>query len=422
MVHELHSHDTFNFIDYDCIGFDLDNTICRYKISNMVKLEYESLSKYLVDHCGYSDKYLLRPIEDNVDFMLKGLILDVNNGNILRIDSTGHILHGSHGTREMTRDELKTYYGEECRWQVTDIFTQDPLHTWNGPLSERMRTLLDYFDMPAGLIFARAVDTIDEQNDNKKLELYTIWPDILAALQHMFQKEHFQLEKGGYFPYLKANPEEYINKCSEALLNWFKALRNERKLLFLITGSNVDFASHTAQTCMGNNWQEYFDIIIFFAKKPGFFVNTRPFVGLNGIEETEEVDVEDLQKGGRYTHGNWKGLHKFLKKHSNKENPKILYIGDNIIQDVYAPAVHTECDAIVVCEELQAEGVFGHEQDHVEGKFLLSTVWGSYFHHSVDRSTIWKDFIIRHSKFSIPSLEYVAGFPLNHDFLKSNQE
>lgn len=418
MVHELHSHENFRFMDYDCIGFDLDNTLCRYKISNMVRLEYASLSNYLIEYCGYPPKYLSRPIEDNVDFMLKGLILDVEKGNILRIDTSGHIIHGSHGTRELTQAELKKYYGEECRWHVTDVFSKNPLETWNGPFSERMRTLLDYFDMPAGLVFARAVDTKDEENGNKELTSYQIWPDILKALTHMFQKEHFQQEKGGYFPDLKNKPEDYIYKCSEKLINWLKSLRAEKKLLFLITGSNVDFASHTAQNCMGDNWKDYFDIVIFFARKPGFFLQNRPFIGLNGMEETGEVGVEDLQIGGQYVNGNWEGLYEFLKKHSKKDDPKILYVGDNIVQDVFAPSVHTQCDTIVVCEELEAEGVFGHEPVHEEGNFLVSNKWGSYFHHTEsDKSTIWKHFIMNHSKLCIPSLEYVATFPIDHDFL-----
>ncbi|KAF5303406.1 hypothetical protein FQR65_LT08248 [Abscondita terminalis] len=95
------------FTDYDCLGFDLDNTICRYKIGAMIKLEYETLAKFLVEKKGYPSNHLLRPIEDNLDFMLKD----------------GHIIHGSHGTTELTRQELVKYYGTPCRWQATDEFT-----------------------------------------------------------------------------------------------------------------------------------------------------------------------------------------------------------------------------------------------------------------------------------------------------------
>ena len=408
---------SFNFMDYDCIGFDLDNTVCRYKIGNMVKMEYESLANFLVQERGYSGRHLLKPIEENVDFMLKGLILDIANGNILRLNSDGHIVHGSHGTRELTRNELKEYYGEECRWQVTDIFTKDPLHTWNGPLSERIRTLLDYFDMPASLIFARIIDTLDEENGGKVQKQYSVWLDIVAALKDMFQKEHFQLEKGGYFPNIKADPENYIYKCSEDLLNWLRALKNQNKILFLITGSNVDFASHTAENSLGPEWKSFFDIIIFFAKKPGFFIENRSFIGLNGYEEADPVEVANLQVGGCYTYGNWKGLYKFFKKQTHKEEPKIVYVGDNLIQDVYTPSVHTNCDAVAICEELQAEGAFGHDSGHDDTNYLTSSTWGSYFHHEEHKvQTFWSDFMKKHARICIPSLEFVAKHPVDYKY------
>lgn len=405
---------TFRFTDYDCLGFDLDNTICRYKIGAMVKLEYDAMSKYLVELKKYPATHLYKPIEENLDFMLKGLILDVTNGNVLRIGSNGYILHGSHGTTELSRQQLIEYYGPECRWKVADLFLKDPLHTWNGPISEEIRTLLDYFDMPAGLVFARAVDTIDEINGGRQ-QKYQVWADILEALQDMFNRDHFRLDKGGYFPHIKSSPEIYIHKCSENLINWFKALKKLNKVLFLITGSNADFASHTAENSMGSDWKELFDVVVFFAKKPGFFTQDRPFIKLNGFEETEQV--QSLIKGGMYTHGNWSGLYDFLKKTSNKNEPKVLYIGDNLVQDIYAPAVHTPCDTVAICEELEAEGVDGYVQQHSDLEYLISSTWGSYFSHTDgETSTIWKNIIANHANLCIPSLEHVASKPLDHNY------
>lgn len=408
--------ESFRFTDYDCLGFDLDNTICRYKIGAMVKLEYEAMAKYLVEVKCYPSTHLYKPIEDNLDFMVKGLILDAENGNLLRVGPDGEILHGSHGTVELTRQELMRYYGEDCRWHVTDLFSKDPLHTWNGPESEKMRTLLDYFDMPAGLVFARAVDTIDEVKKGRQAK-YQVWPDLLEGLQHMFSRENFQLSKGGYFPQMKSTPEEYYHKCSTELINWFKALREKGKILFLITGSNFDFASHTAENSMGPSWRELFDITCYFAKKPGFFTQDRPFIGIDGLEETGPVQVDDLERGGEYINGNWTGLYEFLKKHSKKQEPKVLYIGDNLIQDVYTPAKHTCCDTVAVVEELEAEGAYGHIQDHTDQPFLVSSTWGSYFcHNDESRLTIWKDMISKHAKLCIPSLEFVAKKPIDFDY------
>lgn len=44
--------------------------------------------------------------------------------------------------------------------------------------------------------------------------------------------------------------------------------------LFTLTeGSHVDFASHVASYALGPDWMDLFDIVIFFARKPSFFID-----------------------------------------------------------------------------------------------------------------------------------------------------
>ncbi|CAG9759953.1 unnamed protein product [Ceutorhynchus assimilis] len=364
----------FRFTDYDCLGFDLDNTLARYKVGAMIEMEYNILANYLVDNKGYSAKHLLKPLDHN--FIIKGLIVDDENGNLLRISEDGSIIQATHGTKFLSHSEIKFFY-PNLRWKATDLFTENPLNTWNGPYAEKMRTLLDYYDIIASLVFARAVDSIDE--DNSDIKLYNIWPDLLEALQNMFTREHFQNEKGKYFSEIKNHPEKYYYKCSGHLINWLTSLKASGKKLFLITGSYVDFASHTASHTLGENWRDYFDIVISFAKKPGFFTERRDFIGLDGFQETGPVKLDNLRIGGIYTHGNWTDLKYFLTNHCSVVEPKFLYVGDNLIQDIYAPHVYAGCDTVTVCEELEAEGVYGHEKWHPDEQFLCSTIWGSYF-------------------------------------------
>ena len=52
-------------------------------------------------------------------------------------------------------------------------------------------------------------------------------------------------------------------------------LRNNGKFLYVITGSHIDFASHVASYAIGPDWKDLFDIVIFFARKPSFFVENR---------------------------------------------------------------------------------------------------------------------------------------------------
>ncbi len=75
-------------------------------------------------------------------------------------------------------------------------------------------------------------------------------------------------------------------------------LRENGKFLYVITGSHVDFASHVASYAIGEDWKDLFDIVIFFARKPSFFVEKRPFWRLDGPVEVESFNGwEDLETG-----------------------------------------------------------------------------------------------------------------------------
>lgn len=299
---------TFDFSQYNCIGFDLDNTICRYKLSNLVQLEYEALTKFLVEQKKYDAKILDRPVD--FDFLQKGVTLDFDRGNILRVTGTGTIWRASHGTKLLTDEEIMSTYGEQRSWDVTTTYVNDPLVTWNGPLSEKIRSLLDYFDMPASLAFARIVDDIDKKNGGPLKENYNVWPDVLDGLYYMFARTNYSAEDGGhYFNNLRSKPEKYINRCTPEAIKWLKKIK-ETKKTFLITGSHIDFATYTASNSMGPDWKDLFDIVISFARKPAFFTSSRPFIKLENAEEGDPIPNITVLSDGcvSVSQGNWQEL------------------------------------------------------------------------------------------------------------------
>lgn len=185
--------DTFRISDYDVVGFDLDNTLLRYKVSAMVQLEYDSLAKYMVEVKGFSPKHLMKPFVDDLDFLQKGLIVDLKRGNVLKVSADGFIRRAAHGTRFMEASEICAVYGSERKWDLVVEYTENMLLTWNGPYADAMRSLLDYFDMPASLVFARCVDTLDEARLPANDASYEIWKDILDGIYSLYSREHFQV-------------------------------------------------------------------------------------------------------------------------------------------------------------------------------------------------------------------------------------
>lgn len=397
--------------DYDCIGFDLDNTLLQYNITNLIKLEYELLVDFLVEHKNYSRKYLKNTLSDtDFDFMQKGLVLDVQRGNILKLDATGLIWRATHGTKLLTIEELKSIYPNQ-RSELSDKFAQNMFSVWNGDLSLQIRALLDYFDISVGLIFAKVVDSIDEEKG--KPTVYNIWPDILDALMHIFLKDKFQSNEGVYLD-IKSNPEKYLHKCSSETISWIRELKKKRKT-FLITGSDKDFIDFTASYGLGDDWRSLFDIVICFAKKPGFFALDRPFFGVDD-KASEIVSVKDFKEGEVYSQGNWKELLEFFTRITGKNNPHCLYLGDNLVQDVYVPNASANCDIMVVVDEQLAEKMLHHELSHSDEDIINSKIWGSYFSLQEPdgfKDSFWNHIIRSHSKVCIPKVDVISTIPLD---------
>lgn len=402
----------YRLSDYDCVGFDLDGTIVKYNISNMVKLVYETLSQFLVDQKGYDANYLRKPL--NVDFLQKGLTIDFQNGNVLQLAPDGSIHRACHGTRLLTDAEVEDLYGSDKSSPLTQEYTQNMLDAWNGPISQRIRSVMDHFDVPVTLAFARCVDNIEarvENDEENAIGKYNIHQDLLDGLTYMFQRDNFANNTGGFFPALKKNPELYLHKCSDNVRNWLKTLKTQKKI-FLVTGSHVDFASFTNEYCLGEDLKSMYDIVVTFARKPGFFTGRRPFVSLTDGKEMDLVEPENIHLGSIYSQGNWQDLYELFKRETGLKHPKCVYFGDNVLQDVFAPDEFTRCFSVAISEEMRSEGV-GADKAHID--VLASNTWGSYFYQKGGKCSLWCDIIQRHSVICVPNLDVLVDIPLDFE-------
>lgn len=427
--------DTFRISDYDIVGFDLDNTLVRYKITAMVQLQYEALASHLVTHGGYSGDVLLRPLDEQLDFLQRGLIVDLRRGNLLKVAADGYIRRAAHGTRVMDDASIASVYGAARKWAPVVGYTEDLLSTWNGPCADEMRTLLDYFDLPVSVLFGRCVDAIDARRREKQaladggeeLAAYTydILPGIVDGMNLLYGRHHFQSGASPFFNALKQQPDDYIHVTSAKLIAFLRQLR-ETKTTFLLTGSHIDFADFTATYALGADWRDLFDVVVSFAKKPGFFTQKRPFLRLAGTQETTQtIDAADMRLGETYSQGNYAELLQLLRTKRGAAaaeeevgRPKVLYVGDNMVQDVYAPFALSGCDCIAVVEELLAEGVRGAADGaraHEASGMLCSLVWGSYFGSACD-PTLWSEVIQRNARLCVADVADLAEQPLDYEY------
>ncbi|XP_073836263.1 5' nucleotidase A [Musca autumnalis] len=415
----------FRLADYDIIGFDLDGTLLRYNLNTMVPLVYELLVKYLVEERGFPRVMLDKPF--NSDFIQKGLIVDAERGNILKLSAEGVILKATHGTRFLQDSEIELIYGKSRTWSIAKEYIDDPLSAWNGPVSEKLRSLLDYFDIASSLVFAHAVDAIDQESHANASVLgknnYKIWPDLLSGLINIYTRENFANGKSPYFEALKNQPQKYIMKTSNNVINLLRQLKDSGKALYLLTGSNIDFANLTASYALGANWRDRFNVIVSFGKKPGFFFMQRQFLQVKDLMEVDgselSLDDELTTNGSCYSQGNWRQLKSSLCKHvlgKDDDRARCLYVGDNLIQDVYAPFTQASMDSIALSEEM-----LENDNKYEYKNIVQSTVWDSYF--SVNGiPTLWSKNIEKYSRLCVATMDVIAAAPVTENIYSDNTQ
>lgn len=67
----------------------MDHALIRYHLPNLFEIMFSFISKELIEVYGFPAK--LRDLDRESIFAAKGLILDIEKGNILKIDSTRRV-------------------------------------------------------------------------------------------------------------------------------------------------------------------------------------------------------------------------------------------------------------------------------------------------------------------------------------------
>jgi len=446
---------TMNFTKYNVLGFDMDFTLARYELVPFFNMVYDILCKYLVENKEYP-KHIFHKLEEDKDLIYKGLIADFEKGNVLKLAKDGLILRATHGTKMMSSDEVKQAYGEDKKFKDYDRFI-DGLKS----VDSKWRFFENYFDIPGLVAFARIVDHLHEQGQEEGKPTYEhVWIDIVCGLENMYTPSQFEENKGGFFPEMKRELAKYVKPVSQKIKDWLQSLRKDGRLVFFLTSSHFDFATFIMNHVYGPDWKSYFDINLFQARKPRFFTENKPFVEVTDMSLGEEK--KSLLQHGSYCFGNYEDLMAFFRKSLGTFDPKVLYFGDNLWADAWPSKTLGDWDSVLIFEEMDAEGyavtdgtVAGHEEEkedagappakrkrkfehsslvtEEEVQYMVSDFWGSVFIDDLTdvvpdgpggrrANTAFGSLIAKYSDICVPSIEYLAGVPVENVFTKFSKE
>ncbi|MBM65683.1 MAG: HAD family hydrolase [Myxococcales bacterium] len=320
---------TLNMKQVKAIGYDMDYTLVHYDAVAWEERAYLALKKRLLDH-GW-DAPSVQALEFDPNLAVRGLVVDTQRGNLLKVNRFGYIKAATHGCRRLSGQPLRAQYDRP----VIDSGDQDMVY---------LDTL---FSLSEGCIFAQLVDIYDQEGLPGCHSYAKLWETTRESLD----QAHIE---GALKRDVIAQPERYIQADPMAAQTLLDQKRAGKKLL-LITNSEWGFVKPVMDHAYGPYlpedmpWEALFDLIIVESRKPGFFQGSKRMFEICG--ELLRPVQGSLETGKVYLGGDAEKV----EAHLGLSGDDILYVGDHVYGDVIVSKSRFKWRTCVVLRELEKE-------------------------------------------------------------------
>lgn len=278
-----------NELDLDEInvyGFDYDYTLASYKDS-LHYLLYNLGRDILVQNYKYPKEIL------NLDYLpgfaVRGLHYDIEKGLLLKLDSFLQIQFGTvyRGLTPVSDAEVLQLYKNRII-PIAYVEGNKGQHEVRG--SAKMVQLADLFSVPEMTLLCNVAEFFIQNGKSYHPEI--LFRDIKKSISASHPIMH---------RYVTQDVGKYIDK-NVKLREYFKSLVDAKKQLFLVTNSPYYFVNKGMEMLAGDDWQQFFDVIIVNARKPRFFTDlSRPIREFDVSTNTHLWDrVVAMEKGKIY--------------------------------------------------------------------------------------------------------------------------
>jgi len=360
---EIFCNRNMNMEKISAVGFDMDYTLALYRPDTFENLVFKEALKRLVNKKGYPEH--ITEYEYDPTYYVRGLHVDKNRGNILKLDRHKYVKVAYHGFTKLTKEERADLY-----------FNSPHINEFTEPEFQCLDTL---FSLPEAYLYSQMVTIKDEGGFLQDKSYFEIWKDVRQSVDASHWS-HENLKRQ-----VAKDPAQYIVRDPH-LFESLRHLKRCGRKVFLLTNSMWEYTNVVMNFLWGNapgtltdEWQSVFDVIIAGSCKPGFFVNNRlqlyrvmeegghagdsngghtARTALSVVEGLQDMCFEEVLKDGKiFQGGNWDNLHMMLDVKSGSE---ILYVGDHMYSDVIRSKRDLGWRTMMVIPELL------HEIDRME--------------------------------------------------------
>lgn len=321
------------------VGFDMDYTLARYKRAPMESLAYRLTLENLVKK-GYPEHILSFAYDP--DFVIRGLTVDKDLGNIIKFDRHNHparVTHGRSFLDQQTRRE--TYRQKKVRFVPPRFSLVDTL-----------------FSLPEVCVYADLVAYFDKHQEHA-LSYAQIFDDTRQSIDLIHRDNSLKSA-------IRSDLAAYID-IDPLLPRTLRKLRSSGKKVFLLTNSAWDYTHAVMQYILADthtghqHWTDYFDAVVVSAQKPTFFTATHDFVDLQSVKKAENTKQSNNDESpcakcvasniALFEGGSLSALEKVLSMHGEE----VLYVGDHIYGDILRSKKTSLWRTALIVEELEEE-------------------------------------------------------------------
>lgn len=310
------------------IGFDMDHTLVMYNREAFESLAFrETLKKFI--EAGYPEE--LADLEFKANFLIRGLLVDMDRGNLLKVDGHKYVKTAFHGTTPLDKETRHRLYNSES-FKAQEFLSVDT-----------------FFALSEVQLFVEIVDYMDA-NPKKIKKTYR---EVYGDLRRFIDLSHAD---GSIKNLVMADPGKFIRK-DKYLATALMRLVDGGKTLFLLTNSGWDYTNRVMSYILDGeheefpSWRDYFESTIVASGKPGFFTGTQPFLEVMTDSGLLRAHSGNLSPGRVYQSGNANLFQKVTKFRGDE----ILYVGDHIFGDIMQSKGKLNWRTLLVVEELEHE-------------------------------------------------------------------
>ena len=319
---------TLNLRAIEAIGYDMDYTLIHYREEAWEERAYEHIRRKFLDR-----KWPVEALRFDAEMMERGLVLDVELGNILEANRFGFVKQACHGTRRMDFQEVRKAYAR------TMVDLEAP----------RFFFLTTLFALSEGCMYAQLVDLLDRGELPGAMGYAGLHREVRRSLDEAHMEGELKAE-------ILADPDSYVVGDAEAPLALLDQQRAGKRLL-LITNSDWPYTralmsyAYDRHLPDGMTWSDLFDLVVVSARKPSFFSGNAPALEVVGEGDLLRPLSGPPLQGGVYHGGNAAQVESLL----GLSGDKILYVGDHVFGDVQASKSILRWRTALILRELERE-------------------------------------------------------------------